>query len=77
MAEQIIRHNCGEKFNGDCLVLSVGLRHVFFENSMYMSLGKTCTVTCLTSAFSSSDNLQGCKKKKLGVFVVIKRIKKF
>jgi len=59
MAEQIVGHNCGEKFNGDCLVLSVGPRHAYYENIIDMSLGTTCNATCMTPAFSSSDNLCG------------------
>jgi len=54
MAEQIIRHIGGDKVNGECLVLSVGPRHALYASSVDMSLGTTCTATCMTPAFSSS-----------------------
>jgi hypothetical protein len=57
MAEQIIGHIRGDKVNGDCLVLSVGHRHALYESSADMFLGTTCTATCMTPAFLSSDNI--------------------
>jgi hypothetical protein len=56
-AEQIIGHIRGDKFHGDCLVLSVNPSHVLYESSVDMSSGTKRTATCMTPEFSSSDNM--------------------